>query len=212
MYEIKKNSEPSILARYRMVPGSVFDGGQFTVVKDAIKESLLDEQGYTCAYCMNGIKASNMKVEHWASRKSEPSLQLIYNNLLGCCKGNEGQPEEKQFCDTRKGNSAIKYSPAVPNDHINEKISYLGNGKIKSNDLEFNEEINLILNLNFDRQVKNRLAAIGKVKQRLASKAGNRSQENIVKMIADIRKRNGANKLPPYYGVMLNYLSKKLRA
>ena len=211
MHEIKKNREPGILARYRMVPGSVFDGGDFTVVKNAIKESLLDEQGYTCAYCMNGIKASNMKVEHWASRRSEPSLQLIYNNLLGCCKGNEGQPEEKQFCDTRKGNSAIKYSPAVPNDHINERISYIGDGRIQSNDLGFNEEINSILNLNFERQIKNRLAAIEKVKNRLGSKDGNRSQENILKMIERINKKNGENKFIPYYGAMLSYLSKKIR-
>ncbi|EDQ02531.1 retron system putative HNH endonuclease [Shewanella benthica] len=211
MHEISKNKEPNILAKYRMVLGSVFDGGDFTVVKDAIKKSLLDEQGYTCAYCMNGIKASNMKVEHWASRKTHPNLQLTYTNLLGCCKGNEGEPKENQCCDTRKGNSPIKYSPAEPNDHINKTIIYLGDGRIKSNDISFNEEINLILNLNLDRQVKNRLEAIIRVKRSLAIKDGNRSQENIVKMISKINKRNGNNKFIPYYGIMLHYLSKKLR-
>jgi hypothetical protein len=69
MRAIAKRAEPAELVRYRAVPGAVYDGGDFTLVKDAIRRALLAEQGHLCAYCMQRISAETMKVEHWHSRR-----------------------------------------------------------------------------------------------------------------------------------------------
>ena len=60
-------------------------------VKEKLRTSLLEEQGYICAYCMKKLEDdfSKVKIEHYIARNEEN--QLDYNNLLAVCKGNEGE-------------------------------------------------------------------------------------------------------------------------
>lgn len=59
MRYITKGREPSSLTQYKKQSGAYFDG----VNKEDIRQALLEEQGYLCAYCMRRISAENMKID-----------------------------------------------------------------------------------------------------------------------------------------------------
>ena len=73
---IVKGNEPAAWKSYRETSGVDFDA------IPELKEALLNEQGYICCYCMNGIKEDNMKVEHYKPRSIYPALKMDYTNLL----------------------------------------------------------------------------------------------------------------------------------
>jgi uncharacterized protein (TIGR02646 family) len=148
MHEINKSKEPNSLKHYRAQPGAEYDGPDFTPVKADIRSSLLAEQGYVCAYCMERIGEDNTKIEHWACQHANPAQQLSYKNLLACCKGNEGSKPRDQTCDTKKGGRQLTYSPANKSHQINQKISYLRNGEIKSDETKFNDELRVGAEIN----------------------------------------------------------------
>jgi len=210
MYEVKKGKEPNSLTSYKRLPGAIYDGPNFTSVKADIRSKLLNEQGYTCAYCMQRISIGEMKVEHWAPQDRHPNLQLTYQNLLGCCKGNEGHRINAQTCDTRKANSTLRYSPANANDRINGRIKYSGDGTIKSSEADFDLDLNRVLNLNYTRLKSNRNAAINTIQKLLNNKQGVRNKDSIKKLIIKVNGRNSENMLQPFYGVMITYLTSKL--
>jgi hypothetical protein len=89
-----------------------------------------------------------MKIEHWKSRMHHPGEQLNYKNLLGACLGNEGRPENLQHCDTRKGHRGLHWNPADPTHHIETRVRYESDGTIRSDELEFDGQLNDVLNLN----------------------------------------------------------------
>jgi hypothetical protein len=89
-----------------------------------------------------------MKIEHWRSQARYPDEQLNYLNLLGACLGDEGQPGHLQHCDTRKGERDLRWNPADSTHHIETRVHYELDGSIKSNDPEFDEQLNDVLNLN----------------------------------------------------------------
>lgn len=89
-----------------------------------------------------------MKIAHWHSQHLHEDEQLVYSNLLGSCRGNEGEPPEQQHCDTRQGDRDIKWNPANPDHRIDEKVRYLEDGTIETSDQEFQGQIDDILNLN----------------------------------------------------------------
>jgi len=132
-------------------------------VKDNLRKSLLDEQGWVCGYCQQ--KFSNeykCKIEHHCEQSicnGENDTQdrtLDYTNLLAVCYGNSGLKEK--HCDSQKSDFSIANGlPIEVNPwiaaHMNS-ISYHSSGLIKSSRLKHNDEINVILNLN-NRRLKN---------------------------------------------------------
>lgn len=102
MLYIRKGSEPASLTAYKKQSYVYFDG----CCKEDIRQNLLKEQGYLCAYCMRRIHAGNMKIEHWYPEDKLSEIEkLDYKNMLGCCEGHiEGQKGKDDTCDTHKGN------------------------------------------------------------------------------------------------------------
>ena len=104
MLLIKKRQEPDSLREHRNTPGADFDG----LDKTQLRRSLLQEQGYICAYCMKRIREDDkVKIEHYKARTKEN--ELVYQNLLAVCDGNETLKDERgkvnpnRFtCDTKK--------------------------------------------------------------------------------------------------------------
>lgn len=89
MIYINKTHEPNSLTEYRKTIGSSYKGLP-SHTKDELRESLLKDQGYICAYCMKPIhKVNDTKVEHYIPQ--ENANELDYHNLLAVCTGNEGQ-------------------------------------------------------------------------------------------------------------------------
>ena len=210
MRAISKGAEPVELGRYRAVPGAVYDGGDFTPVKDAIREALLAEQGHLCAYCMQRIRPGTMKVEHWHSQRSHSHEDLDYRNMLGCCPGNEGQMWDDQHCDTRKGSTDISFNPADPTHHARMRIRYAGDGTIRSEDAQFDEEINRILNLNWSRLKRNRKAVSDSVIRELSRRQGTRKRGEIQQLINRWNTPEAGGRFRAYCDVAIYFLNKRL--
>jgi len=148
MRNIAKGTEPASLTQHRLAPHSDYDNYQD---KGALREALVTEQRGLCCYCLQPIQANDqkMKIEHWHSQTKFPQERLKYGNLLGACKGNEGQPESDQHCDTFKGEKDLSHNPANPLHNVEALIHYLfPGGRIASSNVDFDAELNTVLNLN----------------------------------------------------------------
>jgi len=209
---IDKGKEPQELTEYRRKKGASYDGPLFTVVKESIRQQLLREQGWLCAYCMRRIGGGfgQMKIEHWHCQKNYISEQLDYQNILGVCPGNEGQARGSQTCDTRKADSDIKYNPSNPSDRIEGQIHFNGDGKIWSDDAEFDGQLNEVLNLNYSRLQANRKAVLTGVLKVLSRKSGTRTPVEIERLLDQWSVANKEGYLREYCAVAIYYLRKKL--
>lgn len=199
--------EPKSLAAHRSKPNSDYNNYSD---KDDLRASLVKEQRGICCYCTQRIlpDASKMKIEHWQCQSRFPGKQLDYKNLLAACLGGQGQSSEKQHCDTYKGDRDLTYNPADPSRDVEDKLNFLGNGKIESTDSALALEINDILNLNQQTLVKNRQATLRPIKDGFMPK--NPSKADIQKQL---RKWNGENddgNLEPFHQIVVYYLRKKL--
>ena len=210
MREIIKINEPASLTQYRQRPEVVYDGPGFTPVKNDIRNHLLREQGFLCAYCMGRIRFENMKVEHWLPQRHYPNGQLDYRNMLAVCKGNEGQPRKDQHCDTRKGADRINYHPAFREHRIEDRIRYFANGKIGSTETEFQQQMNTILNLNCYRLSQNRKAIIDAIRESLNKRRGRRTPDQIERYIQKWREAT-EGEFRPYSGTAIYWLKKRMR-
>ena len=118
MIYIKKGIEPRSLIEHRCTPGATFDG----LDKTELRECLLKEQGYLCAYCMKRIhNERDTKIEHYRARNSEN--QLEYANLLAVCYGNQSNSngevrygKKRLTCDSMKGSQPLHINPQNEED------------------------------------------------------------------------------------------------
>lgn len=159
MRAITKGLEPASLTQHRLTPNS--DYGNY-VEKADLRHALVTEQRGLCCYCMGRIHngPTTMKIEHWQSQAQHPAEQLNYQNLLGACLGGHGQPGHLQHCDARKGDRVLQWNPANPLHHIETRIGYEINGKIRAFDPVFDVQINDVLNLNLPLLINNRAGVL----------------------------------------------------
>lgn len=166
MRTIQKGQEPATLTLHRQTPHADYDN---YTDKAALRQALVSEQRGLCCYCQSRIRATpdGMKIEHWQCQADYPTRQIDFNNLHGACLGGHGRPEREQHCDTRKGNGGLCFSVCDPAHPIDRKISFLGDGKITSDDAAVESDINTVLNLNLPRLVSNRKAVLTAFQKRL---------------------------------------------
>lgn len=147
MRAISKGQEPRTLVQHRANTHS--DYGNYAD-KDGLRAALVRDQRGLCCYCMTRIEptSTGMKIEHWRCQSRNADLELTYSNLLAACLGGHGQPEERQHCDTRKGERDLKFNPADPAHRIEQRIRFELDGAITSSDAEFDSQLNEVLNLN----------------------------------------------------------------
>jgi uncharacterized protein (TIGR02646 family) len=132
----KKKIEPKELTNHRNEQKKkglkISFGGLPANVKRAIKESLLDEQGYICCYCMQKIDYDKMKVEHFftqtSSKKSkdikDQDAVIDYSNLLGACEGNKDVKGRENHCDSCRDGSNLSFKSPASKD-FNLKVEYV---------------------------------------------------------------------------------------
>jgi uncharacterized protein (TIGR02646 family) len=147
MRAITKGPEPPSLTAHRLTPHCDYTN---YAEKDALRHALVTEQRAVCCYCVARISNAHdtMKIEHWRSQAVYPAEQLNYRNLLGACTGGKGQPPHLQHCDTKKGDRDLQWNPAEPLHHIETRIRFDPDGTIKSDEIQFDAELNEVLNLN----------------------------------------------------------------
>lgn len=204
MRTIQKGPEPASLTRHRRQPHASYDN---YLDKAALRQALVAEQRGVCCYCQSRIRATpgDMKIEHWQCQAGHPSRQLDFRNLHGVCKGNEGQPIDRQHCDSRKGNSNLCFSVCDPTHPIERKIRYSGDGEITSDDEAVRVAINEVLNLNWSRLKENRKSALTGFLQGLGTGKLDHARE--------LSKWDGSldEELSPYSQIIAHYLLKKLK-
>lgn len=213
MIWIQKGKEPTILQEYRCKPGANFDGFQ-NPGKDIVRESLLHEQGYICAYCMKSIhNDTSTKIEHYHKRNQDN--QLTYTNLLVVCDGTQkhlGKLRRRDLtCDSFKGNLPLAVNPCIKH-HIDTIYYNFHSGEILSRDLVYNKDLNDVLNLNNPRLMDNRKAALKEIKTKLvrvSQQDQTKFKTTIEKLYKTYSKLDVKN--PSYVGIILAYLERKLK-
>ncbi len=122
--------------------------------KKEIQESLLEEQAYLCAYCMQRITNEidkKITIEHFLSQQLHPKKALDYSNMIGVCKGGTHPQLHCDKTQNGKVDGNVILNKLNPLDKNCEKlIDYTKNGLIlsKINDEDVEQDINDYLNLN----------------------------------------------------------------
>ena len=211
MILIKKRKEPEEWLAYRLTEGVDYQATPELV------NSLYEEQGYICAYCMRRIphqdkvSTEDHRVEHMLSRENHDDRKLDYSNMVVCCPGHIG---DEDHCDKKKGSLDISFSP-MDQVFINS-LSYCSDGKIKSSNSKYNKELNDILNLNTELLVKNRKGMIDEMVNQLkmyVKRKGTLDKSFLIHMIekySSMFKKEDKLMYHPYCGVALYYLQNKL--
>ena len=222
MILIKKNKEPKEWTEYRSTPGV-----DYQAIPELV-DSLLEEQGYICAYCMRRIPTKDRlynrdgvtfsetqedhRVEHIKSREKHHDLELVYSNMVICCPGHIG---DEPHCDRLKDCNDISFSPI--DQAFIDTLSYTTEGKIESSNSAYQTEIETILNLNTKLLVRNRKEARDEVIKNInhsCKKDGTWNKAAIEGYLAKYENMhvNGERKeYYPYCGIISWYLRKKLR-
>lgn len=218
MRYIEKNEEPKSLTRYKKNQNAYFDGFS---EKDDIREALLREQGYLCAYCMKRIKCTqDTKIEHIIPQsllKENERQALNYKIMAGVCYGNEkkGREHKNCTCDVHRGNQDLHVTPF--DLRCIEKIKYASNGEILSEDEQIKDSLDKVLNLNYDGPdaylMKNRAAVLQACKTKLSKlqRQGIWDRKVLKKMLEYYERPDSEGKMLPYSGIAIWYLKKKLK-
>jgi uncharacterized protein (TIGR02646 family) len=215
MVSITKGQPPKELIEFSKMENATYE--DFTH-KELLRNHLLSEQNFTCAYCMCRIENDSLHtgIEHWHSQAKYPSEDLKYKNLHAVCSGNSGHPEEQLHCDKAKaihsdpkGKPDLFYQPTDRQHPVNEMIRYSGNGEIISNDSNLTLDIKM-LNLNVAKLKNRRKSVIVAIDQALNSKPGKTVSKSGIEKIMANWKQKTANKLPEFYGVAVYFLEKRL--
>lgn len=146
-------------------------------MKNVVRQSLVEEQGHLCAYCMCEIprtdvptsgKIAPITIEHLIPRNPADGRDvgqgLDYNNLVAVCHGNRapkstGHTIIDLTCDAHRENIELKKVNPCDASTLTS-IEYETNGVIKSNDSDVNFDLNDTLNLNHSRLKSERKAVL----------------------------------------------------
>lgn len=209
MIHIRKTQAPAKFIKENKIYKCHFDDMD-TEVKNKLRQSLLQDQGYICAYCMSAIEnnAKSTKIEHYVPRND--SNEMKYKNLLAVCYGGEGSSDKQQTCDTHKKQKVLTINPQIQKDI--ETIYYKHDGSIVSNDKKYNEEINNILNLNVQVLKDKRKHAWDAVKNILIKKCKEKAfkKGDLERIYRKYLEKDGSGRHIPYCGIVLWNIKRKI--
>ena len=215
MIWIQKGPEPASLTQYRCQPHSYYDGYSH---KDELREALLRDQGYLCAYCMRRIRndRDTMKIEHWKaqSKLGTEAEKLDFQIMLGVCDGCRGSKDKYTTCDEHRHESDLHVNPLERS--MMETIFYDRDGKIKSDVKQFDDDLNIVLNLNCEqapsRIVENRKAIYKEFMKQLAElqKTGKWKASTLRKILQQYEQLEDGQK-QEYVGVPIYLIQKYLK-
>ncbi len=88
MRSIRKSNEPILMKKWKQQmqtsPQNLSYDNMPGNVKKMIRENLLREQGYLCAYTMQKLTMEESHIEHVQPQGSAPELDLDYGNMAAC--------------------------------------------------------------------------------------------------------------------------------
>ncbi len=211
MRTIVKGSEPPSLMAHRKKKYCDYDNYPN---KDVLRHALVTQQRGLCCYCMGRIRndPTTMKIEHWHCQSRYPGEALDYRNLLAACPGGQGKPRHLQHCDTRKSDQDLCWNPANPRHHIETRLRYEADGTIRSDEEEFDRQLNEVLNLNLPFLKNNRKSVLDAILTWwLHEKAKLRGPDPRVRFERERdRRTNGTGELEPYCQVAVWWLEQRI--
>ncbi len=95
-----------------------------TGVRNSVKTSLTEEQGYICCYCLEKIEIDKKTtIEHIKSRSNYPCEMFDYDtNMVACCDGGEGERRSEnavpKYCGASKRDRDIPINPLMADCEI----------------------------------------------------------------------------------------------
>ena len=135
MRHITKTTPPQEFVEYLKTPDVSFDGLS-GVPKEALRQRLLEDQGYICCYCGRRIdNDKHTKIEHIKCQENHKHLALCFENMLASCDGGEQDradrvlPKHKIHCDAKKANEDIPVSPL--DEKIEDYLMFFPDGTVK---------------------------------------------------------------------------------
>ena len=214
MRTIEKSREPLSLKRHRK-SGGTYENYRET---EDLRSALLKDQGHICCYCMKRITARDMKNEHWASQTDHDDETVDWDNLMGSCKGGDGERGAIRHCDTSRGHTRLKVNPLDQAQRCERLIQYRADGEISSRDPEINKDLGETLNLNNERLKPMRGSVYDTLFHRLKIKANefgiratDRWPRDIVEPeLAAWKRRDKAGQYREYCQIAIYVLEKKL--
>ncbi len=204
MRTIQKGKEPPSLTNHRKKDYADYNNYPD---KDNLRRALVEEQHGLCCYCQSRIRPTPtaMKIEHWMCQENYPDRQLDYINLHGACLGGKGRRPESQHCDTRKGEKLLSFSVCDSSHRIEERIRFLGDGTIKSDNATIDKCINETLNLNLQLLKDNRKAALDGFIRATSSWGLNDLKKALGRWDA-----SQPGDLEPFSQIVVHYLNKRI--
>lgn len=165
-------------------------------VKADLKQALLIEQGYLCAYTMRRIGMDSSHVGHFYSQKNFPEKALSFSNMLACYpeQGIKGAPKDVSYGAVFKGDNAEEICSPHQKD-VNEQFIYTSNGHIKGKTTLAETTIR-VLNLNHEDLVRARRIHIEQA-IKLASSGGRFSSKKAETAISAFGKKDGKGHFCP---------------
>jgi len=98
--------------------------------KQAVKDALMNEQGYLCCYCESQLIDSDSHIEHFRPQSLGDTDPLDYGNMLCSCL-NKTKRGEPVHCGNKKGDWFDETLLVSPLDQMCEsRFSYTGDGRI----------------------------------------------------------------------------------
>lgn len=135
MKRIEKGLEPEGFTEWKALENDGWQpsyGNLSGEPKNAVKESLMKEQGYLCCYCERRLTDNDSHIEHFRPQ-SDPAVDpLDYANMLCSCQ-NQLQKGEPLHCGNRKGDwfdDGLLISPLTPD--CENRFVFTGDGTIHS--------------------------------------------------------------------------------
>ena len=206
MIQINKGKEPVEWTEKKATPGFT----EYEPIPE-LRDALLIEQGYICAYCMRRIPAKDIKVdatskiEHIKSQEDRPDLQLNYTNMAICCPGNLNN---EAHCDKLKGSNSVSFN--LHTQALQKSIEYASkDGFIRSTNTTWDKEMNELLNLNHKMLKANRKEALWGVIENLNTVTWSTQAINF--KLNQWRQLHAEGKYFEFCGIIIWYLEKKLK-
>jgi uncharacterized protein (TIGR02646 family) len=201
---IEKQAEPADLRRWKWVNSGLPQTLSYAnIPADAsteLRETLLREQGYLCAYTMIRTPSSNKgHVEHIWPRSRAPTKELEYANMVYCFPG--AGAERCAFGAHYKDDFEVTNDNFIAPTHraCETRLAYELSGKVKASseaDYAATQTV-AILNLNHKELVALRQAAIRS--QRIFRKAAKPlSAREARKLAVDVMQRDGTGMIAPF--------------
>ena len=207
------------------------DKSKSIYTRDEVLGSLLEEQSFLCAYCMQKINIKTATIEHIIGQNyidnetNGRDYQIDYDNLLAVCNGKSCK--EELHCDKSRANYQ-KLRPLFANPlkkQIIGNIKFTNSGVVYYKQYQSKEEIkdfkdhmkcsednniqydiSYVLNLNCDNLKLQRKVVINALKKITK----NWSNKDKIKKLLD-EYQSGNRQCTKFYGLIIYILSKKLR-